>query len=1670
MANETATKSQRFYCVSLVPDICKTPIGPSTPPIPYSVVGEFSQAANVSPNVKAHSEFVILHKRSVIPTVKGDEPGKAGGIKSGTFAKKVETKTASKTYFANGTATVQEGCEVWMNDRNTVGKIYERGGAAPRSRLEQIMAMAQDELDEATKEAKAALKPMAQGYKDKLSGTLHDAAADAIDKGGKVIAGGVALTATGAVTTATGVGAPVGAPIAAAGTVTTAAGGAVTAAGAAVEVSATVLDNLADYILTSKTPDLTAMAMGVGQRLLTSLAGSKIPGLSALLQKGKQGTKAVVPRQSQPRPPDKAKGGKTKRKKEKKSDKPSECCPKNKAPGGKPVSSRHPVHFGTGEEVLYQTDFVVDGPIPLPWTRCYRSGSELEDWGLCGARWGMPYTASIATTGKGIIYIDDSGRPMLLPTISVGAVFDNRKEGFALTHCSDTEYLLEWRDGSTDRFVRCPSADSWLPHGFDGVNAMRPASDPLLAKRYTISRSQGRNGRGITVERFPDAEPGQVLLRVRSDGGLVLEAMRYQPRSPASKRAQSICIGRVDEVRDDGTRVCQARYEYATESANEPSHRHNNLPVPERNNLVTQISLAGNARRYCYHHHLLTSYTTYSGFEHTLKWISLAAVREGWDQKPKLTEADLVEHYPITMEDSYQARAIATDTADGLGSVRIAYLDENTTRVTDANGGVLEYEFDANWLAIDVRRIDANGIVNSLGRRIWDKDGMLLEEIDAAGRATRFAYDAAGNLTASTDALGRSSRIEYDGHNQPIAVTDPLGHITRLEYDNHGNMVTQTDALGHVTTYRYDDQGRVCTMIDAQGGAKHVSYDNAGHIAAYTDCSGSRTAFEYERSGRLVAVTDATNATTRYTYDLGDQVIKIEHADGSTEQYEHNPDGGLTAHTDSAGYKTHYLYNGHGLPIERIDALGYSVKYRYDAMLQLIELTNSNENIYYFNYDADGRLTSEVAFDGIRTNYRYDIVGHLVATECNGSSVELLRDGLGQIILKVTDNGSIRIYYDPLGRITTAIAPNARSDFTYDAIGHLIEERSAYFLNRTPEAGAGPACPDAQFLIRRTYDELGNRIQTILPNRQSVDILRYGAGFWHGLLSNGQSIVDIERDALHREISRRFGSTDLVKAAREYDLSSRITRMTWGRSRDQRTEIWLDRYFSYDKGGNLSAIANTATSGPIPAEIYRYEYDPLGQLLTAKHSGLVESFGYDGANNQIRQPHADRGTALAKFHGDRVEIFDGFSYQYDLKGNVSAKILLTERTANSNQQHVFDYDAENRMISSVVAHSHEQKTQSNYFYDAFGRRIGKTVRIENLTDNSNGEDKGPLHQSEETVIYIWDGDLLAQEIAGGLVTTYIYEPDGCIPLAMLTSGHNDESNSNLPYSTSRSVEQIEQCSVTISSRATVDSMLFYCCDHLGTPHELITASGTIKWSSKYFAWGSISDQHPPPDSIAGEFENIRQPIRFPGQYQDSETLLHYSRHRYYDPESGRFTSPDPIGLLGGLNGYTYAPNPTGWIDPLGLKKSCRNNVPCDPCDGKNPSTEARMWQGTKPYEGVDSYRDTVIAKNTTIYALYHPAQGDNIPSYFVTGKTLTSAGWNHQRVHELLQVQSTLSDPSARAPRTLVRAYKLKQSICVGSGKAVRNGKYGSGGGTQMFISEIDKSSITQGHVIGLGK
>ncbi len=97
-------------------------------------------------------------------------------------------------------------------------------------------------------------------------------------------------------------------------------------------------------------------------------------------------------------------------------------------------------------------------------------------------------------------------------------------------------------------------------------------------------------------------------------------------------------------------------------------------------------------------------------------------------------------------------------------------------------------------------------------------------------------------------------------------------------------------------------------------------------------------------------------------------------------------------------------------------------------------------------------------------------------------------------------------------------------------------------------------------------------------------------------------------------------------------------------------------------------------------------------------------------------------------------------------------------------------------------------------------------------------------------------------------------------------------------------------------------------NHLGTPQVLTDGTGSVAWKATYTPFGEA----------VISIETVQNPFRFPGQYYDPETGLHYNYFRYYDPTTGRYITPDLIGLEGGINLWIYvANNPVNMIDPAG---------------------------------------------------------------------------------------------------------------------------------------------------------
>ncbi len=111
-----------------------------------------------------------------------------------------------------------------------------------------------------------------------------------------------------------------------------------------------------------------------------------------------------------------------------------------------------------------------------------------------------------------------------------------------------------------------------------------------------------------------------------------------------------------------------------------------------------------------------------------------------------------------------------------------------------------------------------------------------------------------------------------------------------------------------------------------------------------------------------------------------------------------------------------------------------------------------------------------------------------------------------------------------------------------------------------------------------------------------------------------------------------------------------------------------------------------------------------------------------------------------------------------------------------------------------------------------------------------------------------------------------------------------------------------------------ETIYYFHNDHLGTPQAMSDQNGTIVWKAEYEPFGTaVVDEDG--DGIA-----VTCNLRFPGQYFDAESGLHYNYHRDYDPSTGRYIEPDPVGIRSGTNRlFNYAnSNTLSYVDELGL--------------------------------------------------------------------------------------------------------------------------------------------------------
>ncbi|MHC8402128.1 RHS repeat-associated core domain-containing protein [Pseudomonas sp. MDT1-17] len=826
----------------------------------------------------------------------------------------------------------------------------------------------------------------------------------------------------------------------------------------------------------------------------------------------------------------------------------------------------------------------------------------------------------------------------------------------------------------------------------------------------------------------------------------------------------------------------------------------------------------------------------------------------------------------------------------------------------------------------------------------YDERGQLIEAANAAGESERYDYDdqhvilqrqLAGGASFfwEWERSGKAARCirhwasfsqmdaryvwddqgsvtvhNIDGSEEVYVHDDRARLVRKVEldggehlkaYDDQGRLIAEQDPLGTVTEYRYDEVGRLVALIPPEDEPTAYEYRNGFLHARYR----GKAVWKYQRNaqGDITEATDPDGHVSHYHYDEKGRLLSIRYPDNSRHVFVWSPLGQLLEETLPDGGQRRFSYDGLGRQITRQDEHGAVTQYQWDAVGRLIQTTLPTGASRAFTYNAYGKITAERDELGRVTRYEYVDDLHLVSRRLSADGTQLkYRYDNAQLLLTEIENESGEKYqldYTANGLIRQETGfDGQRTAYAYDLNGHLLEktefgddgsQRVTQYERDTAGRLLFKTLPDG-IKVQYCYDSLGRLISVndghdhplefeydqqdrLITEHQGWGTLRYGYDACGQL--NRLRLPDGCKLDYHHAKGGALTAIDLNGA--------RLTTHQFAFGREQqRQQGQLTSHYHYDEQGRLQAHAINQQTRPLYMRHYGYAVNGnLATIADSRHG--QRSYYYDPLNRLTRVRHTrdappetfahdpagnllmqDRpGAATVK--GNRLLMQGDRHYDYDAFGN-----LIRERRGTGQKLVTeYRYDCQHRLIGVTTPDGR----CASYCYDAFGRRIAKIV-------------------DGHTTEFFWQGDNLVAESSREHYRSYVYEPGSFRPLAMLDGKGPRKA---CPF--------------------------YYQLDHLGTPQELTDFGGEIVWSAKYNAYGKVTRL------AFGGGEQLEQPLRFQGQYFDAESGLHYNRHRYYDPEVGRYLTPDPIKLAGGLNQYQYTPNPTGWVDPLGLS--------CNPCPG-----------------------------------------------------------------------------------------------------------------------------------------
>ncbi|NLU68001.1 putative T7SS-secreted protein [Streptomyces sp. HNM0574] len=842
----------------------------------------------------------------------------------------------------------------------------------------------------------------------------------------------------------------------------------------------------------------------------------------------------------------------------------------------------------------------------------------------------------------------------------------------------------------------------------------------------------------------------------------------------------------------------------------------------------------------------------------------------------------------------------------------------------DAAGNLTE-ELNSSGLPLTFTYDEADRITSWTDRNgsafgyVYDRSGRVLRTVGPDGMwSGSFRYEPGKRRTTYTDSLGHATTYTYDGRYRPTSITDPLGAVTRQGWTLDGrHLSATTDPLGHTTRYRYDDVGNLVHVELPDGSHSGAVYDDRGLPLLVTQPGGATWQHTYDGDGNRTSTTDPSGATTRYAYDSEGHPASVTDALGHTQHTVCDSSGLPVSMTTPDGYTTTVTRDALGRPVEltdprggvtkvswtvegrpaqrrhpdgsqetwqwdaegnllaHTDPMGGTTRYTYTHFDLVASRTGPDGAEFSFAYDTELRLTTVTHPMGLTWDYAYDAVGRLRAeSDFNDRSLAYTHDPAGRLGSRTNGAGETITYArDALGRLSGRRADNgAEVSFAYAPDGRLTALSSPDAdIHRSHDVMGRPLTETVNGRTTSfTYDPLGRCTSRTTPSGHT-STWTWGPGDRPEGLSTPSGRLTFGYDPAGHEIYRMLG--DETALLQTWDVAGRMTMQSL---RTSGGDPLQEREYTYRPDGHVTALADSHTG------TRRYDLTPTGRVSAVHGGNWTETYAYDAAGNVSADSEGPRTLSGTLLHRTRRT-----RYAYDAQGRL---VRRTRRLLNGQTRAwTYAWDAEDRLTEATTPSGDRWR----YSYDPAGRRVAKR-RVD--------EDGTAL----ESVHFTWDGTRLAEQTSSdGTTLTWDYAPGTYRPVAQSVQEPGPAaSDPRLAWSANLPDEEVDSRFYAIVT------------DLVGTPTELVDESGTVTWRHRTTLWGDPLDETTDPSAC---------PLRFPGQYADPETGLHYNNQRYYDPETARFLTPDPLGLDPADNHHSYVANPLAWIDPLGLE-SCAKDV------------------------------------------------------------------------------------------------------------------------------------------------